>query len=59
MIYKDKVQGLLEVLNGKLRILEGVAAGSLRMTDTEVMRVIQDSKAVTERINELVSIERN
>ena len=58
MIYKEKVINLLEVLNAKLRIIENVSNGSMRLSQAEVDRVIKDTKAVTERISEIISIER-
>jgi hypothetical protein len=58
MIYKEKVINLLEVLNAKLRIIENVSNGSMRLSQAEVDKVIKDTKAVTERISEIISIER-
>lgn len=59
MIYKEKVQGLVEVLNGKLRIIEGIATGAIKVTNQETVQIITDTKKVVERIGELVSIERD
>ena len=59
MIYKEKVQGLVEVLNGKLRIIEGIATGAIQMNNQETVQIITDTKKVVERIGELVSIERD
>lgn len=58
MIYKEKVINLLEVLNAKLRIIENISNGSMRLSQSEVDKVIKDTKAVTERISEIISIER-
>jgi len=58
MVYKEKVINLLEVLTAKLRIIENVSNGSMRLSQAEVDRVIKDTKAVTERISEIISIER-
>jgi hypothetical protein len=58
MIYKEKVINLLEVLNAKLRIIENVSNGSMRLSQAEVNQVIKDTKLVTERISEIISIER-
>ena len=58
MIYKEKVQGLVEVLNGKMRIIEGIATGAIRMSNQETMQIITDTKKVIERISEIISIER-
>ena len=58
MMYKEKLQGLIEALNGKLRVIEGVTTGAMRISNEEVYQIIQDSKKLTERISELISIER-
>ena len=58
MVYKEKVINLLEVLNAKLRIIENVSNGSMRLSQAEVNQVIKDTKLVTERISEIISIER-
>jgi hypothetical protein len=59
MIYKEKVQGLVEVLNGKLRIIEGIATGAIQMNNQETVQIITETKKVVERIGELISIERD
>jgi putative sterol carrier protein len=59
MIYKEKVQGLVEVLNGKLRIIEGIATGAIQMNNQETVQIIAETKKVVERIGELISIERD
>jgi hypothetical protein len=58
MIYKEKVINLLDVLNAKIRIIENVSNGSMRLSQAEVNQVIKDTKEVTERISEIISIER-
>ena len=58
MIYKEKVINLLDVLNAKIRIIENVSNGSMRLSQTEVNQLIKDTKEVTERISEIISIER-
>ena len=59
MIYKQKVQGLLEALDGKLRIIENVANGAMRMDSQQVSQVIEQTKKITEQISSLISIERD
>jgi putative sterol carrier protein len=59
MIYKEKVQGLVEVLNGKLRIIEGIATGAIKVNGQETIQIITETKKVVERIGELISIERD
>jgi putative sterol carrier protein len=57
-MYKKKVQELLEVLEGKLRIIENTATGQMRLTNQEILTIISQTKEVREKISELVSIER-
>lgn len=59
MIYKEKVQNLLEVLNGKLRILEAVTNGALRLSAHEVNKIVKDTQKISETISDIISIERN
>ena len=58
MIYKQKVQGQIEVLVGKIRVLEAVANGAMQLPNNQVLQVIEDTKNVIDRINELVNLER-
>lgn len=58
MVYKEKVTNLLDVLNAKIRIIENVSKGSMRLSQAEIEQVIKDTKSITERISELISIER-
>jgi hypothetical protein len=58
MIYKQKVQGQIEVLVGKIRVLEAVAKGAMQLPNNQVLQVIEDTKKVIDRINELVNLER-
>jgi hypothetical protein len=59
MIYKQKVQGLLEALDAKLRIIENVANGTMRMDSQQINQVIEQTKKITEQITSLISIERD
>jgi len=59
MIYKEKVQNLLEVLNGKLRILEAVTTGAMRLSAQETNAIVKDAQKISENISEIISIERN
>ena len=43
MIYKEKVINLLDVLNAKIRIIENVSNGSMRLSQAEVNQVIKDT----------------
>lgn len=58
MMYDEKIQMLLETLNGKMRILENAANGSQTLTHSDVVNTINDSKKIIERISELVSVNR-
>ena len=58
MMYKKKVQELLDVLEGKLRIIENTATGQMRLSNQEALTIINQAKQVRERIAELVNIER-
>jgi hypothetical protein len=57
-MYKKKVQELLGVLEGKLRIIENTATGQMRLTNQEILTVINQAKQVREKLTELVDIER-
>jgi hypothetical protein len=58
MVYKQKVLGLLQALDGKLRLIENVASGAMRMDANEVTALINQTKKIREQIEDLVSIER-
>jgi hypothetical protein len=58
MIYKEKVQGLLETLHGRFRIIQGAASGGIQITPAELNQILNDTKQIIERIDELISIER-
>lgn len=59
MIYKEKVQNLLEVLNGKLRILEAVTTGAMRLSASETNKIVKDAQKISDNLLEIISIERN
>jgi hypothetical protein len=58
MVYKERIQQLLEALNGKLDIIEKVSAGSLRLSKEDVTKVINETKQLVERVANLVENER-
>ncbi len=58
MIYTEKIQTLLESLDGKLRILQNVANGAQQISPSDVNTVIEDARKIVERVSELVSINR-
>jgi hypothetical protein len=59
MVYKQKVLGLLEALQGKIRIIENISTGALRMENDQVVELIKQTKKLTEQISDLISIERD
>ena len=58
MMYNEKIQTLLESLDGKLRILQNVANGAQQISPSDVNMVIEDARKIIERVSELVSINR-
>jgi uncharacterized protein YoxC len=58
MIYNEKIQTLLEAIDGKLRILQNVASGAQELSPSDVNKTIEDARKVVERISELVRINR-
>ena len=58
MIYNEKIQTLLEALDGKLKIIQNVANGAQQIPPSEVNTTIEDARKIIERVSELVSINR-
>jgi hypothetical protein len=58
MIYNEKIQGLLEALDGKLRILQNGITGAQQMSPSEVHTTLEDARKIVERISELTRINR-
>lgn len=59
MVYKQKVMALLEALEGKLRLIENVSTGALRMEPQQVHQLVEQTKKIREQIQDLISIERD
>lgn len=59
MVYKQKVLSLLEALEGKLRLIENVANGAMKMDSTQVNDLIHQTKKLREQLYDLVSVERD
>ena len=57
MWYKEQVENHLSSLEGKLRIIENVVTGAMRLSHEELLQIINDTKKVAERIGEFISIE--
>jgi hypothetical protein len=58
MIYNEKIQTLLDSLEGKLRILKNVANGAQQLSPSDVNQTIDDAQKIVERVSELVRINR-
>jgi hypothetical protein len=58
MMYKEKIEGLLETLYSKLRSLERISVGTLRVTSNEATNITLEAQRIVERIAELVRLER-
>ena len=58
MMYNEKIQTLLEALEGKLRILKNVANGAQQLSPTNINQTIDDAQKIVERVSELVRINR-
>jgi len=58
MMYNEKIQILLEALNGKLRILKNVANGAQQLSPSNINQTIDDASKIVEKVSELVSINR-
>ena len=58
MLYKEKIDQLLESLYTKLEIIERVAAGTMPATAAQVNKTISDSKKIVEQVTDLISHER-
>ena len=58
MIYNEKIQMLLESLDGKLRILQNVINGAQQITPSQAIEVLEDSRKIVERVTEFTRINR-
>jgi hypothetical protein len=58
MIYDEKIQILLESLDGKLRILSNAVAGAQQISPSEALTTLEDARKIVERISELTRINR-
>lgn len=58
MIYNEKIQTLLDSLEGKLRILKNVANGAQVLSPSDINQTIDDAQKIVERVSELVRINR-
>lgn len=58
MVYKEKIQSLLESFNIKLSLIESVADGRRNIPAEDVKQIIKDLKSLSQRIENLVTNER-
>lgn len=58
MIYNEKIQMLLESLDGKLRILQNGITGAQQMNPSEAFTTLEDARKIVERVSELTRINR-
>jgi hypothetical protein len=58
MVYKKKIESLLDSTRNKLRIVENIANGSMNMPSQDVINLINDLKRMNEQLIDLVSIEK-
>ena len=58
MIYKEKLLTLIQSLEGKINIIQHVANGKMRLDANQVDTVLNECKSITNRISELISLER-
>jgi hypothetical protein len=58
MIYTEKIQTLLESLDGKLRILQNGISGTQQISPSQANVVIEDARKIVERVAELTSMNR-
>jgi DNA polymerase III delta subunit len=58
MIYTEKIQTLLESLDGKLKILQNAINGAQQISPSQANIVIEDARKIVERVSELTSMNR-
>jgi hypothetical protein len=58
MMYKERIETLLDTLESKLSILKSVANGSIQLNAEDIIFIIEDCKKVNQQLKELISIER-
>lgn len=58
MIYKDRIQQLLESLDVKIDAVEKYHNGSLNLSRGDVTKLLMEIKQLSERISNLVQNER-
>ena len=58
MIYNEKIEMLLESLDGKLRILQNAVNGANQISPSEANITLEDARKIVERITELNRINR-
>lgn len=58
MVYKNKLEILLETLESKLKTLHSVAQGTMRLSTNDILFIIEDCQRIRAQVAELISLER-
>lgn len=58
MMYKEKIESMLDTLDSKLKVLQGVANGTIKLSTNDINFVIESCIKLKESVKELISIER-
>lgn len=58
MMYKSKIENLLESLDSKLKVISNICNGSMQVSMQDLNNIINDCNRIRTQISELISIER-
>ena len=58
MIYREKMQTLLESLGTKLKTIQAISKGTLNIPSEDVNTIITQTLIITEKLENLVNSER-
>lgn len=58
MMYREKIESMLDTLDSKLKVLQGVSNGTIKLSTNDINFVIESCIKLKESIKELISIER-
>ena len=57
-MYREKIESMLDTLDSKLKVLQGVSNGTIKLSANDINFVIESCIKLKESIKELISIER-
>lgn len=57
-MYREKIESMLDTLDSKLKVLQGVANGTVKLNANDINFVIESCLKLKESIKEYISIER-